>query len=70
MISGDLIKNLNSDNDAERQKAIVDADGFLKKSTPVDRTGVNRTVINKNAYAAPQAAGDSSTEQGQGKSLL
>ncbi|XP_067935287.1 tetratricopeptide repeat protein 12-like isoform X2 [Watersipora subatra] len=50
----ELIKNLNSENESERDKAMADADGFLqsssvkalKKPAP-DRTGVNRTVINR-----------------------
>ncbi|KAF6019636.1 TTC12 [Bugula neritina] len=54
----ELIKNLNSENDEDRDKAVAAADQYLqstvKKSAP-DRTGVNRTVINKGAYdTSPQ----------------
>jgi len=68
----ELIKNLNSENDEDRDKAVAAADQYLqstvKKSAP-DRTGVNRTVINKGAYdTSPQQLSSSQepsfTDQG------
>lgn len=57
---GELIKGLNAENEEDRDKAVAATDSFLssdsikalKKPAP-DRTGVNRTVINRNAYNTP-----------------
>lgn len=75
-----MIKGLSAENEEERLKATLEADKFIAKTTvkkSVDSTGVNRTVINKNAYkndrpsdviqeGVPAAQTDQGIHQGPG----
>ena len=73
----DVIQSLNSLDDEERDQAIAKADKLLdsskalvtKRETP-DRTGVNRTVINKDAFKPIEAQPPAQQYTVRGKILV
>lgn len=66
VLLGDIIKSLNSTDVEDRDKAIAEADKLISQTKTAkmpapDRTGVNRTVINKSTSPnPPNSAGPTS----------